>query len=236
MAARGRATVSAGVRRAAASSRTSRTTPPRKHRASSPEGERLPIQILPLAPERWRDFTLLFGAKGACAGCWCTWARLTHAQFRAATPEQRRAHTRRVVNAGDPPGLLAYEGDAPVGWVALAPRTDYPRLATSRVLAPVDDAEVWSVSCFFVAKTHRRRGLTVRMLEAACDFAAQRGARMLEGYPIDTKGARQAATFLWTGLPAAFAAAGFREVARRSPTRPIMRRAVRPGRKAGARG
>jgi GNAT superfamily N-acetyltransferase len=193
------------------------------------------LTILPLTPERWRDFTALFGPRGACAGCWCTWARLTHAEFRAATPERRRAHIRRVVTAGVPPGLLAYDGDRAVGWVALAPRATYRRFESSRVLAPVDATPVWSVPCFFVASTHRRRGLTVALLKAACAFAARHGARIVEGYPVDTHGKRQAAAFVWTGLPGAFEAAGFREVARRSPTRPIMRRTVR-ARKAVTRG
>ncbi len=204
--------------------------------AAAPRPARATWRIEPLTPERWRDFTALFGARGACAGCWCTWPRLTHAEFRAATPDRRRATIRRVVGAGEPPGLLAYDGDRAVGWVAVAPRATYPRYATSRVLAPVDDAPVWSVPCFFVAASHRRRGLTVALLKAACAFAARRGARLVEGYPIDTDGERRPAAFVWNGLVGAFAAAGFREVARRSPTRPIMRRAVRAGRARGARG
>jgi GNAT superfamily N-acetyltransferase len=206
---------------------------PRAARPKRPVREQ--FTILPLTPDRWRDFAALFGPRGACAGCWCTWARLTHAEFRLATPERRRAHFRRVVGAGDPPGLLAYDGERAVGWVALAPRATYRRYATSRVLAPVDDTPVWSVPCFFIAPTHRRRGLSVALLQAACAFAASRGARVVEGYPVDTHGKRQAAAFVWTGLPSVFEAAGFREVARRSEARPIMRRVLRAPRGA-ARG
>jgi GNAT superfamily N-acetyltransferase len=193
-------------------------------------------RIEPLTPERWDDFTTLFGPRGACAGCWCTWARFTHAEFKAASPVARRAAIRRVVHREDAPGLLAYDGEAPVGWIAVAPRATYRRYATSRALAPVDEQPVWSVPCFFVARTHRRRGLTVALLEAACAYARARGASIVEGYPVDTKGQRQAAAFVWTGLPPAFAAAGFREVERRTPTRPIMRRTLRPARKAARRG
>ena len=203
----------------------------------SPAGT--PWRIEPLTPGRWKDFTTLFGPRGACAGCWCTWARFTHAEFKAASPASRRATIRRVVQREDAPGLIAYDGATPVGWVAIAPRATYRRYASSRALAPVDEKPVWSVPCFFVARTHRGRGLTVALLAAACTFAAARGARIVEGYPVDTAGRRQAAAFVWTGLPQAFAAAGFREVERRTPTRPIMRRAVRPARharKAAARG
>ncbi len=196
-------------------------------RPSRPSPARPRWRCEPLTAERWRDFTVLFGARGACAGCWCTWVRLRHAEFKSRSATARRALIRRVVTAGEPPGLLAYDGDTPVGWIALAPRAVFRRLESSRVLAPVDDADVWSVPCFFVARSHRGRGLTVALLRAACAYAASRGARILEGYPVDTRGAAQPAAFVYPGLPSAFAAAGFREVARRSPTRPIVRRVLR---------
>jgi GNAT superfamily N-acetyltransferase len=190
----------------------------------------------PFTPERWPDFAALFGEKGACAGCWCTWARLGSAEFRATPPAARRALIRRRAAAGTPPGLLAYEDGRAVGWIAVAPREEYPRLATSRVMAPVDGAPVWSVPCFFVDRAARGRGLTVALLKAACAFAAAHGATAVEGYPVDARGARLAPAFAWFGLAGAFAAAGFREVARRSPTRPLMRRRVRAPRGRSGRG
>ena len=112
---------------------------------------------------------------------------------------------------------------------AHAPRVQYRRLERSKVLAPVDDKPVWSVVCFFVRRGWRGRGLTVRLLREAARFAAARGARVLEGYPTDAS-KRAADAFVWTGLKSTFERAGFREVARRSASRPIMRRAVRPAR------
>jgi GNAT superfamily N-acetyltransferase len=180
----------------------------------------------PLTPERWDDLVHLFGARGACGGCWCMWWRAAPADFRADKGKGNKNALRRLVRSGLEPGILAYYGDEPVGWCAVAPREEYPRLARSRVLAPVDERPVWSVTCFFVAKEQRGRGLSVSLLEAAARFAADRGARIVEGYPIEP-GSRQPAAFVWTGLASAFTAAGFREAARRSPTRPIMRRAVK---------
>ncbi len=206
------------------------TKPRRPAAAARP---RAPWTIVPLTPERWRDFTTLFGERGACAGCWCTWARLASAEYRATPPAARRALIQRRVRRGPPPGLLAYEDGRPVGWVAIAPRTEFARLATSKVMAPVDAAPVWSVPCFFVDRTARGRGLTVALLDAACAFAREQGARAVEGYPIDSGGRKVAPTFAWFGLAGAFAAAGFREVARRSPTRPVVRRALRAGRARG---
>lgn len=193
------------------------------------------LRIVPVTPARWPDVVTLFGPRGACAGCWCMWARRPAAEYRAGLGDGNRRALRRRIEAGPPPGVLAYDGTTPVGWAAVAPRSEYARLAGSRVLAPVDSKLVWSVPCFFVAKTHRRRGLTVRLLRAACALAASRGARIVEGYPLDLS-KPMAAAFAWTGLAPTFRAAGFREVLRRSPTRPIFRRAVRPRRRAAARG
>lgn len=129
------------------------------------------------------------------------------------------------------PGLLGYdENAAPVGWISIAPRAEFVRLQTSRVLKPLDETEdlatVWSVSCFLIAKMHRGRGYAAELLRSAVDYATAHGARSVEGYPIDPKKPRYPAAYAWTGFVGAFRAAGFEEVARRSETRPIMRRAV----------
>jgi len=181
--------------------------------------------ILPLTPDRWDDFARLFGKNGACAGCWCMWWRLPRAQWVKQRGDQNKKSIRKLVSKGDAPGLLAYADGQPVGWCALAPREAYPRLATSRTLKPVDDRPVWSVTCFFVARPYRRRGVTVRLLKAAVKFARGRGAKIVEGYPVEPR-KEQADAFVYTGLSSAFRKAGFKEVARGSPTRPIMRRAA----------
>lgn len=190
----------------------------------------------PLTRERWADFVALFGDRGACAGCWCMWARLPAREYREKGPSGRRSAIRGLATSDEPPGLLAYDGMQAVGWIAVGPRAHFRRLETSRVLAPVDGREVWSTPCFFVARSHRGRGLSLALVRAACLWAAARGATCVEGYPVDTRGRREAAAFVWPGLPGAFEGAGFSEVARRSPTRPIMRRTLRAPRKAPARG
>jgi GNAT superfamily N-acetyltransferase len=130
---------------------------------------------------------------------------------------------RRIVSSGEKPGILGYLGREAVAWCAVAPREEYVHLANSRVLKPVDDTPVWSVSCLFVSKPHRRKGLSVQMLRAAVEFAARRGAVMVEGYPVEPTMSKTPDPFVWTGVPSAFEAAGFHEVLRRSKTRPIMR-------------
>ncbi|MBP7147294.1 MAG: GNAT family N-acetyltransferase [Acidobacteria bacterium] len=180
----------------------------------------------PLTKDRWRDLETLFGERGACGGCWCMWWRVPKAEFVERKGEGNRKALRALVAKGAQLGLLAYAGGEPVGWCAFAPREDYVRLAKARTLKPVDDQPVWSVTCFFIARGHRGRGLSVALLDAAAEHAARNGARILEGYPTATE-SRLPAAFVYTGLPSSFERAGFVEVARRARTRPIMRRALR---------
>lgn len=180
----------------------------------------------PLTPARWPHLLKVFGERGACAGCWCMWPRLTRGQFQAADGALRKRAFRRVVGRGPPPGLLAYVGGEPAAWCALGPREAFARIESSRTLAPVDEQPVWSVVCFFIARRFRRRGLSVRLLREAIGYARKQGASILEGYPMDP-GGRTADAFVWTGLASAFRRAGFAEVARRARTRPMMRYTLR---------
>lgn len=179
----------------------------------------------PLTPSRWGDFEELFGERGACGGCWCMAWRLERAAFEKGKGAGNRAAMKKLVAFGARPGVLAYRGKRAVGWCAVAPRAEYSFLARSRVLAPLDDEPVWSVSCFFVRRDCRRRGLSVRLLEAAVEFARKQGARVVEGYPVVAPQGQPAA-FVWTGLEGTFLRAGFHEAARRSKARPVMRRAT----------
>jgi GNAT superfamily N-acetyltransferase len=138
----------------------------------------------------------------------------------------RRA-LKRLVEGGPPPGLLAYHGDTPVGWISLGPREDFPTLARSRVAKAPDDREAWHVVCLFVAKEHRRRGVSAALLEGAARWAKKRGARLLDACPVEPKGKSAPDAFVWQGLASAFLRAGFVEIARRSPTRPYVRRELR---------
>lgn len=180
----------------------------------------------PLAPDRWKDFETLFGPRGACGGCWCMYPRLTAREFSAGKGEPNRHAMRRLVRSGAKPGVIAYHRDEPVGWCALGPRETYPRLAASRILRPVDDKRVWSVVCLFVKRTHRRQGISTQLLKAATAHARTQGARILEGYPHEPQSDAAPDAFIWTGVASAYRSAGFEEVARRSPSRPLMRRTL----------
>jgi GNAT superfamily N-acetyltransferase len=150
--------------------------------------------------------------------------RQTSTEFNARKGDSNRRALRRLVGGEPAPGVLAYAGDEPVGWCAVAPRTEYSRLSRSRNLAPVDDEPVWSVPCLFVARNWRRRGVTARLLQAAAAHARTQGARILEGYPLVPQPGVVPAAFAWNGFLPAFEAAGFAVAARRSPRQVVVRR------------
>ena len=185
------------------------------------------LTIRPATPSRWDDLALLFGERGACGGCWCMAWRLRNKDWIAGKGARNRRALRKIVVSGARPGVLGYLGRRPIAWCSVAPREEYVRLAASRVLKPVDERAVWSVSCLFVAKPFRRQGVSVRMIEGAVELAAARGASVVEGYPVVPTMERTPDPFVWTGTPSAFERAGFREVARRSKTRPIVRLEIR---------
>jgi GNAT superfamily N-acetyltransferase len=184
------------------------------------------FQVHPVTRERWGDFEKLFGERGACAGCWCMYWRQTRTQFEQRKGAGNRRAMKKIIDAGDVPGLLGYIDGEPVAWCSVAPRETFSSLGRSRILKPVDEKPVWSVVCFFVAREHRRKGLTVRMLDAAAEYARGKGATLIEGYPVEPKKPEMPEVFAFTGLASAFRSAGFEEVARRSDTRPILRRTL----------
>jgi GNAT superfamily N-acetyltransferase len=183
----------------------------------------LALSFHPLNPDRFTDFEQLFGPRGACGGCWCMFWKLSAGDFERLRGDGTHQMQKSLVEQGVIPGMLAYDGKTPVGWIAVEPRSEYSRLARSRVLKPVDDAEVWSITCFFTARPYRRKGVTVALLRAAVEYVASKGGKIIEGYPVEPKGSNAPAPFVYTGLPGGFLAAGFKEVARFSPVRPIFR-------------
>lgn len=140
--------------------------------------------------------------------------------------EANRARLKALAEAGRPPGLLAYRGPLPVGWVSIGPREDYARLARSPVMKPVDDHPVWSIVCFVVPSAYRGQGVARALLGAAVDYAQKQGARLIEAYPVDKPG-RSRDEALWFGAKSMYDQAGFSEVARRKPQRPVVR--LEPG-------
>ncbi len=189
-----------------------------------------PLDIKSLTPARWRDLETLFGGPGGgqVRGCWCMCYRRS-GEFvppPGKTPAQgNKIALKSLVDKGVVPGLIGYRDGEPVAWLSLGPREDYAKLSRSPVMKPVDDTPVWSVICFYTAQHVRGEGLSAAMLAGGAAYARAHGARLLEAYPVD-KPKRSAPDNLWFGAKALYDRAGFREVARRKPTRPVMRKAL----------
>jgi GNAT superfamily N-acetyltransferase len=189
------------------------------------------IVVRPLTPSRWPDLEAVFGAAGCSVArnCWCMCYRrsgsrgelpagITHAQA-------NRAELKELVDSGRPPGLIGYDGKVPVGWISLGPREGFLKLRRSPVMKAVDETPVWSIICFVVPARYRGQGVARALLAGAMGYARRRGAEVLEAYPVDAA-RRTDDEAMWFGAKSMFDDAGFVEVLRRRPRRPIMRRAV----------
>jgi GNAT superfamily N-acetyltransferase len=189
---------------------------------SSQAASPLDLEFRPVTPERWPDLEALFEEHGAYGGCWCMWWRLKRSEFAKQIGQGNKEALKRIVEAGEVPGLLAYADGQPVAWCSVAPRETFPALERSRTLKRVDDKPVWAIVCFFVAKSARRKGVMLKLLRAAVEYARSHGARIVEGYPVEPARTLSGASG-FTGIVSTFRQAGFVEVLRRSRTQPIMR-------------
>jgi len=155
------------------------------------------------------------------------WWKLTKSEFEKNKGEANKKLMKRIVESNETPGILAYHNSEPIGWCAVAPRDKYPTLERSNILKRVDDRPVWSIVCFYIDRRYRKAGLTTAMLEFIIDYCRKQGAEIIEGYPVDPIKSNMPPVFAWTGFASSFRKAGFKEIARRSKTRPIMRYELR---------
>lgn len=193
------------------------------------------ITVVPATAARWDDIAAAFGSRGDPAWCWCQWflaagdLESSAAANRAALHDQvaRRATATRAR------GLLAYRDSEPVGWVQLGPVGAFPRVtgnARRTSVAGDDPAGLWRITCFVVPPRHRRAGVARALLDGAVAHARDRGADVLEAHPVDTGGGKAPGANLFHGVLSSFLAAGFAEVGRTGPKRPIVRLDLRaPG-------
>jgi GNAT superfamily N-acetyltransferase len=180
-------------------------------------------EILPLTPDLWPALEDLFGELGACNGCWCMYWRIGSGYRKQGSDRNKRAF-RKVVKDGPPPGLIAFDGCTAVDWCQVTPRDALPWLNRVWRLRRVDDLPVWSISCLYVRKGYRRRGITSALISAAVKYAKAAGAPAVEAYPLDPDLTPSASG---TGYVSTYTRAGFEIVGRHTPPRPIMRRYLR---------
>jgi GNAT superfamily N-acetyltransferase len=177
-------------------------------------------------PVDWPDVQQLFDRGGQVKGCWCMWFRQTAATFRANWGRGNREALRDLVADGREPGLIAYLDGRPIGWCSVAPRADYPRLASSVIAKPVDDTPVWCLTCLYVIPGERGAGVTRKLVRAACAHVARHGGTTAEAYPVDDTLGPVAADDAYHGVVSLLRSEGFTEVARPTPKRPVLRRGV----------
>lgn len=183
------------------------------------------LTILPLTPSLWPALENLFGKGGASNGCWCMYWRIGP-DYHKRPREQNRTALRRVVTQGPPPGLLAFDGELAVGWCQLTPRQDLNWLNRKQALRPTDNLAVWSISCFYVRRGYRRQGIMSALIAEALKTVKRANALALEAYPVDITWPGSTSN-VFTGTASVFRRFGFKTVARRQPSRPIMRHDLR---------
>jgi GNAT superfamily N-acetyltransferase len=185
--------------------------------------DRSDLTFHPLDKKRWHDFETLFGERGACGGCWCMSWRLSRTDFEKKKGEGNKRTMKKFVGNNEQIGIIAYLNSKPVGWCAVAPREKFIKLEKSRVLKRIDDEPVWSITCFFLAKEFRRKGISVEILKGVINFCKKKEVKILEAYPIIPYSSNMPAAFAWTGFLSSFKKAGFKIAKRWSKARPIMR-------------
>ncbi|ANM12775.1 N-acetyltransferase [Rhizobium leguminosarum bv. trifolii] len=180
------------------------------------------FSFVPATADRLTDIEMVFDDCGGGRNCRCADWYLPNADFKAGWGEGNRSWFRDLLDGPRPPGILGYQGNDPAGWCGVAPRAVFDRLRRSKPFAPVDERPVWSINCFITRKPFRRQGLSRLLLKQAVEFARVNGAECLEAYPVD-QGRTLGTGELYPGTLSIFLDAGFAEVARRLPTRPIVR-------------
>lgn len=176
---------------------------------------------------RWDDVRRALTGGGDGASCQCIWPMLSNKDWNATTTPQRTEMFRDEIEQGPPPGLIGYVDGEAAGWIRIGPRTRQARVPRTRMIAasstePFDDESVWAVTCFVVRREHRGQGLTLALLRAAVDYARRSGARLIEGYPVDTKGEKQPSNELFHGALGTFLSAGFAMQTEMKPGRALV--------------
>lgn len=185
------------------------------------------LKVRALRRSDWPHVEQLFGAKGACGGCWCmAWRRPRGGKlWEECKGEKNRAAFRELLESGKATGLLAFDKRVPVGWCSLGPREHFPKIDNSPSMNIAMPDRSWVVSCLFIAPEWRGRGLGERLLQEAVTYARQKKASAIFGYPARPPGGKKLpSAFAWTGVPVMYRRAGFRAVARTGFSRPVYRK------------
>lgn len=181
------------------------------------------LKMASLTSSNWKEFETLMGEKGGCGNCWCMYFRLPYKKFQENKPDGNKKMMKQLVNKGMPQGLIASWNNEPVGWIAMAPREDYMKIGNSRVFKRIDNKPVWSITCFFIRKEFRHKGLSLQLIKGAIDFARTKKIKVLEAYPAVPYAENVPHPFLWVGVLSSFVKNGFKIVRQQSKSRAMVR-------------
>lgn len=191
--------------------------------SKKPAGSFETISVQELTSRNWKQYEELMGEKGGCGNCWCMYFRIPTKEFQENKPHGNKKLMKQLVNKNKPVGLIAYLKKQPVGWIALAPREDYMKIENSRVFKRIDDKPVWSISCFFIKREYRHKGLSQQLIKGAVDFARRKKLKTLEAYPAIPYAEKVPHPFLWVGVLSSFLKNGFTIVKQNSKSRAMVR-------------
>jgi GNAT superfamily N-acetyltransferase len=178
------------------------------------------FRVEPLSKQNWPALVDLFSAGGPVGRCWCMYGRIGPAYRKQAPDENRREFQRSMLSDDVPPGLLAFEGPTAVGWCQVTSVEAVPYLKKRWIWVEDREEKTWLISCLYVRKGYRRRGITRTLIEASIAHARQRGAKAVEAMPLDGSKSPSATG---TGYVSTFESAGFQAVAHRDAAHPLMR-------------
>lgn len=176
---------------------------------------------------RWDDVQHALTGGGDGASCQCLWPVLSNKDWNATSAPQRAELFRAEIEEGPPPGIIAYVDGEAAGWIRIGSRIRHARIPRTRIIAaastePFDDDSVWAVTCFVVRREHRGTGLTLELLHAAVEYARESDARIIEGYPVDTKGEKQRPNDLFHGTLGTLLSAGLALKTEMKPGRALV--------------
>ena len=172
------------------------------------------LTFKPVTARTVGDFEALFGAKGGPNWCWCMAWRATSAELKDAKSPARKTQMLGRIADGVPVGLVGYDQGRPVAWVSVAPKDTFQK----GLGGTQETAKVWSLTCMFMARDHRKQGLSALLIEAAANYAKKHKATILEAYPVDP----DSPSYRHMGFVPAFERAGFEETGREGKRRHVM--------------
>lgn len=188
----------------------------------------MPLTLKKLTPALWPAVEALFGANGACGGCWCMhWRTEKGEAWQDIKGATAKARFRKLVESGKAKGVLAFDGDTPVGWCSYGPRVEFAKLDRAPSLRCDDAERVWSLPCFFIKAGYRNQGIAGKLLAFAMQCLKEEGATIAEAYPVKPRpGQKMPGAFAWTGVVSMFRTAGFQPADKKPTGKQRMRKAL----------